>query len=182
MDRPDPLDDLDDLARELRTSVGGEFRRWAEEDEYAARKTQLRSRTLEHIAHELLSRGDAVAVTLGSTVLHGTVVHAKGDLMALETRRGDRIDLRLGGPLTIRVVARSSDGGRGRDVAEPGSFVARLRELELDEVPVMLTPAPGSDTVTGVIEAVAEDHLMVTGDDGETTYIAMSNVVAVTRR
>jgi hypothetical protein len=182
MDRPDPLDDLGDLARELRASVGGEFRRWAEEDEYAARKAQLRSRSLEHVAHELLSRGDAIAVTLGTIVLHGTVLHAKGDLMAIETRRGDRIDLRLGGALTIRVVARSSEGGRGRDPAEPGSFVARLRELELDEVPVILTPAPGSDSVAGVIEAVADDHLMVTCDDGETTYIAMSNVVAVTRR
>lgn len=172
---------FDELGDELRQSVGGEFRRTAEEDEYAAAKAQLRARTLEHVAYELLSRGDTVAVTIGAEIVQGIVVHAKGDLLCVETPAGDRCDVRLGTPASIHVVQRATSPGRARDRFGAESFVARLRELELDEVPVTVIGPMRRDPVVGTIAAVASDHVLLRNDDGD-WYLPLAGIAAVSMR
>ena len=180
MDRSDDQGELDKLGEELRQQVGGEFRRIAEEDEYAAAKAQLRSRTLEHVAFELLSRGDSIAVTIGPDLLHGTVVHAKGDLLVLETLQGDRVDVHLGRLVAIHVLDRTSQGGRARDRFGAGSFVARLRELELDEMPVAVAAPSAGGVVMGVIEAVTSDHVTVRDAETGHWYLPLDAIASVT--
>ncbi|MDJ0959426.1 MAG: hypothetical protein QNJ88_02130 [Acidimicrobiia bacterium] len=171
--------EFEELEDELRQAVGGEFRRTAEEDEYAAAKAQLRARTLEHVAYELLARGDTVAVTIGADVVQGIVMHAKGDLLCLETASGDRCDVRLGAPAAIHVVQRATSPGRARDRFGAESFVARLRELELEEIPVMIVGPMRRDPVVGTIAAVASDHVLLRNDDGD-WYLSLAGIAAVT--
>ena len=174
---PGPDDPVfDDLDHELRGAVGGEFRRTAEEDEHDARVAALRSRTLEHVAYELLSRGDTVTVAAGSQRLHGTIIHAKGDLATIESPSSEVTDVHLDGPVVVRVVARTPQGGRARDRFGAESFVARLREFELDGSPVTLYAPAAGDLVSGTIGAVARDHVMVHGDEGDTWYLPIDLV------
>ena len=175
-------DDFDELSRELRTAVGGEFRRTAEEDEHAARKAQLRSRSLEQVAFELLSRGDTVVLAAGDRRFQGVIVHSRGDLVTLETAQGEHVHAHLDGPVLLKVIERAATGGRGRDRYGAESFLARLREIELDEVPVELV-APGTgEVVAGALAAVTKDHVMINGDHGEAWFIPLDQIAAIKAR
>lgn len=178
----DDYDEMDRLGDELRQQVGGEFRRTAEEDEFVAAKAQMRSRTLEHVAYELLSRGDTIAVTMGPDRILGVVVHAKGDVLCVQTMQGDRVDVHLGGLVAIQVVERSRSAGRTRDTFGADSFVARLRELELDEAPVVLNAPATGEPVEGLIEAVTSDHVMLSDPAAGHWYIPLASIAAVTVR
>ena len=175
----DGFDELDRLGDELRQQVGGELRRTAEEDEYAAAKAQKRSRTLEHVAYELLSRGDTVGITIGSELLSGVAIHAKGDLLTMQTLQGDRVDIHLCGLVAIHVVTRATTGGRTRDRFGAESFVARLRELELDEMPVTINAPAAGGPVAGRIEAVTSDHVMLHDDTSGRWYIPIDAIASV---
>jgi len=172
----DPLQDLD---RELRERVGGEFRRTAEEDEFTARKAALRSRDLAQVAYELLSRGDTVRVVVGGISIRGVLTHARSNLATLTPIEGAEVHLNLGGPLAIDVVERATAGGSTRERYGPETFVARLRELELNETPVELLLGFTGDRPSGVIEAVGADHLML---GGETTHFVPLAWIGAVRR
>jgi hypothetical protein len=173
---PDPLARLD---QELREKVGGEFRRTAEEDEFTARKAALRRRTLAQVAYELLSRGDNVRATIGAESFRGTITHARGTLATLTPATGAEVHLNLAGPLSLDVVERSATGGRTREPYGPETFVARLRELELSEVPIEAIVGFSDGRPSGVIEAVGEDHLMLRG---ETTHFVPLAWIGAVRR
>jgi hypothetical protein len=177
-------DELERLGDELRQQVGGDFRRAAEEDEHDAAKARLRSRTLEHVAYELLSRGDTIALVLGTVRYSGIVTHARGDLMAVTTPGGERLDVNLSGPVTVQVVERSTRGGRARDRFGAESFIARLRELELDETPVTIHLPSGARPVCGVIDVVAADHLLVRAlpPDQDRWFVALRGIIAISTR
>ncbi len=157
---PDPFEELD---RELREAVAGEFRRTAEGDEYAARKSALRSRNLPQVAYELLSRGDTVRVVIGAASLRGVISHARGTLATLTGPDGTNTHLNLAGPVILEVVERSQAGGRTREQFGPESFLARLRELEINEASVEVLTA-SEHRPSGRIEAVGPDHLMLVGE------------------
>lgn len=178
-DDDDGLDPLEALDHELRARVGGEFRRTAEEDEFAARKASLRSRDLAQVAYELLSRGDTLRVTIGSTSIRGVLTHARSTLATLTPAEGPEVHLNLAGPLTIDVIERSSDGGRTREQYGPETFVARLRELELAGAHVELLVGFASNNPRGVIEAVSADHVMLVGE--ETHFAPLAWIGAVLR-
>jgi hypothetical protein len=176
------FDGFDDLDRELRESVGGEFRRQAEEDEYAARKSALRKRSLDQVAYELLARGDTVSVLAGERRFRGVVAHAHGDLLTLVTPQGDQVHVNLEGPVVLQVAERAPEGGKGRDRFGPESFLARMRELELSELTVEIVAPSAGDPLTGRIEAAASDHLMMTDDTGAPTFVPLAWVAAVIPR
>ncbi|MCP5068323.1 MAG: hypothetical protein GY946_17310 [bacterium] len=173
---PDPLTRLD---QELRERVAGEFRRTAEEDEFTARKAALRHRTLAQVAYELLSRGDTVRATIGAESIRGVITHARGTLATLTLTTGTEFHLNLAGPLVLDVVERSTTGGRTREPYGPETFVARLRELELAEVSIEAVVGFGDSRPSGVIEAVGEDHLMLSG---ETTHFIPLPWIGAVRR
>lgn len=175
----DDFDELHELGDQLRQELGGEFRRTAEEDEFAAAKAQMRRRTLEHVGHELLSRGDTIAVTAADRAFRGVVMHAKGDLMTVASAGGERIDVRLGPLVVIRVVERATSGGRTRDRFAAESFAARLRELELAEHQVTLIVPAVADTITGRIEAVTGDHIVFDGGSDDRWYLPLAGIAVV---
>ena len=176
------LDGFEELEQELRESVGGEFRRQAEEDEYATRKGVLRNRSLDQVAYELLARGDTVAVLTGERRFLGVVAHANRDLLTLVTPKGDQVHVNLGGPIVLQVAERAPAGGKGRDRFGPESFLARMRELELSELTVEIVAPTAGDPVMGRIEAAATDHLMVISDSDALSFIPLAWVAAVIPR
>lgn len=174
-----PTDPFEELDRELREKVGGEFRRTAEEDEFAARKAALRARDLSQVAYELLSRGDTVRVTIGPTSLRGIITHARGDLATLTTTDGTELHVNLSGPIVLDVVERSSTGGRAREQFGPETFIARLRELELGGAAVEVIVGAAEHMPAGRIEAVAVDHVMLSGESVH--FVPIAAVGAVRR-
>lgn len=173
----DDFADFDELGRELRRSVGDEFRRAAEDDEIAASKVALRRRNLEQVAYELLARGDVVAVTCGAERFTGRLVHAHGDLATMHRSVGGEVHINLAGPVMLTVEERATEGGKGRDRFGPESFIARLRQLELDETDIEIVTI-GEGHVAGRIGAVATDHVMVLSE-GRTAYVPITTIAAV---
>lgn len=173
-----PSDPFEELDRELREAVSGEFRRTAEEDEYAARKAALRSRDLPQVAYELLSRGDAVRVIAGATSVRGVISHAHGTLATLTGADGAETHVNLAGPVVLEVVARSQSGGRTREPYGPESFLARLREIELNQAEIEVITA-GEHRPAGRIEAVGTDHLMLAGEVPQ--FVPLAWIAAVRR-
>ena len=171
-----PSDPFEELGQELREAVSGEFRRTAEEDEYAARKSALRARDLSQVAYELLSRGDTVRVTVGPVSMRGVISHARGTLATLTGGDGTELHINLAGPVVLEVVARSQSGGRARERFGPESFLARLRELELNEAPVEVLTA-AEQPPAGRIEAVGTDHVMLVGETDQFVPIAWIGAV-----
>lgn len=174
---PDPFEELD---RELRERVGGEFRRTAEEDEYTARKAALRARDLAQVAYEMLSRGDTVRLTIGTNSVRGVITHARGTLATLAAADGTAVHANLAGPIVIDVVERSTAGGRAREQFGPESFIARLRELELASADVEVIVGHSDLNPSGRIEAVGKDHLMIVAEHA--SFIPLAWVGAVRRR
>lgn len=172
-----PSDPFEELDRELREKVAGEFRRTAEEDEHAARKSTLRKRDMSHVAYELLSRGDSIRVTIGSTTIRGVVTHARGNLATVTAADGREAHINLAGPIAIEVAERSTAGGRGREQYGPESFIARLRELELNEARVEVISMSDGDPPNGRIEAVGSDHVMLVGSSHHFVPIAWIGAV-----
>ncbi|HEX9855623.1 MAG TPA: hypothetical protein VGC47_09930 [Acidimicrobiia bacterium] len=176
----DPFEELDE---ELRHRMAGEFRRTAEEDEYAARKAALRSRSLADVAFELLGRGDVVAAVVGSWHRYqGTMSHAKGSLASLTTGIGDSVHLNLEGPVSLEVVERSAAGGRSREPMAAESFMAKLREIELSEHPVDIVLHSVEESIAGRIEAVTKDHVMLVTTDSRTWFVPIREIAAVVER
>ena len=175
-------DPLDELGAELRAHVGGEFRRAAEDDEAAARQLMLRRRTLTDVGFELANRGDLVRLLVGPDRFVGTVVHARSDLLTLQTAGRGTIHANLASTVTLRVMARLRTGGRPVDELGPDSFRARLRQLELEEEPVTLSLPLVGETVRCRLEAVAEDHVYSIDLDGHEWFIPTGQIAAVIQR
>lgn len=172
-------DPLEELGQELRTQVSGEFRRAAEEEEFDARLAALRARDLAQVMFELMSRGDTVAVHVAGHVHTGIVSHARGTLATVDTKAGSRIHVNLQGAFSITVVERATTGGKSFDKYGAESFVARLRQCELEANVVELHVSGRDHVLSGTVDIVAKDHLMVVATSGETTVVPLQHVLAL---
>lgn len=172
-------DPLEELGKELRTQVGGEFRRAAEEEEFDARLAALRSRDVAQVMFELMSRGDTVAVHVAGHVHTGVVSHARGTLATVDTKVGSRIHLNLSSAFSISVIERAHKGGKSFDKYGAESFVARLRQCELERNVVEMHVSGRTHVLAGTVEIVAKDHLIVAAPSGETTIVPLQHVLAI---
>jgi hypothetical protein len=176
-DRKDPFDPTGETAQELRVGVGHEFREEAEAGEADARKMTLRSRTLGHVAYEMMVRGDRIAAHAGTAVLSGPIVHSRGDLAIVELASGELAHVNLEGPVVIRAIEAQSPGTTW-DRAGATSFLAALRELDMAGTAVSLHGPVSIGEIRGIIEAVTPDHVML---DASTAvyYIPLRDIAAV---
>lgn len=149
-----------DLGRDLRRGVGEEFRAEAEETERAAAQAARRRRTLTDVMREAMARGDDVTAEVPGRTFLGTVVHAGSDLVSLATPAG-RVDLPTTQvALTLQVARRRTAVGRDPQ-SGPGTFKARLLEIELGGSSVALGIAAFPVERVGRILAVGSDHVVV---------------------
>lgn len=167
------------------------FRRWADDPELAAAAARdraerraeasdwerlgaqhlLRERRLPDVFVELLHRGDGVVVEVAGRRFRGTVVHTAEDVACLATAAGE-VDVHLTVPLLLRVVTRVQEGGRSRSPAGD-SFKARLFLHEASGARVEVGTVVDGEPVTGVVAAVARDHLVVRDRDDITVYVPL---------
>ena len=178
MDWTDP--EFDELASELRQQVGREFRLEAEAVEEDATKFALRRRTMADIAFELMNRGDEIGVTGAGTSLIGTITHAAGDLVILQTPHS-LVNVNLAGPVSLRVSHRAEKGGRGRTHGSP-SYRSRMVELEMSGEIVETLSTAFSEALVGAISIVGRDHLVITDRDRTEWFVPLAAIAFTLQR
>lgn len=150
--------EIERIAAALDAEVRGEQAAY----EHLALLATLRARRMADVAREALHRGDRVAALLGAHPPTGTVAHVGEDYTTLHTPAGEA-DVVLGAaPLAI--VERSRSGGASG--GGPATLRARLTAHEDAGRAVVATLITGRD-VTGVVTAVARDHLLLGGPAGD---------------
>lgn len=164
-------DDLQHAMREL----SAELRAQQEELEEAAEHIERASRSLPEVALEFLYRGDVIRVAVGQRSWIGFLTHVGTGVMTLQTPTGAEIDLAYDGLSSIRVVERTTAGGRSRTSKHPGELVARLREVENSGEAVELG---GRDlpSLEGMVEVVASSHLEFRARDGSEWVVPLTGV------
>jgi hypothetical protein len=171
---------LDDVGRELREQMSGEFRLAAEEDEYWAMKQSRRAGTMAEIAYDSMNRGDLVEVLIGKFVFRGHIRHTRKDLLVLSG--SVQVDVNLAAPLALRVVATADTGGVGGWSGGAESFTARLAELEQSEEICEFLAVPSEVAVTGQVSIRARDHVIVDDADGSEWVLPIRWLAAVVHR
>jgi hypothetical protein len=168
-------DPFEELAREMRLGPGAEMRAEAEVVEQETHQGRLRHRSLGDVARHWAARGDITTITIGDTTLTGRVIHLGSDYLTLETQT-QLVEIRLDRAM-VRVQPQPTGGvqlGRGSV-----TFTARLAEFEQTGEPV--TVVAGSHHVSGFIEVGAVDHVVVTDETGEQTFIPHNLIERVIR-
>ena len=171
--------ELDDLASELRRRVGPEWRADAEAAEREAARAARRRRSVADVARIHMARGDEVVLALPGRRFAGAVRAAAGDLVALDTPTG-RVDVRVTGPVTLTVTRASAGAGR-EPRAGAGSFLARLRELEMEARPVRLGLSGHAEELSGRLAVAADDHVVLDTGEGE-VVVALAGLLWVAER
>jgi hypothetical protein len=165
-------DPLEGLARELRESVGAEFRAEAEMVEFETEIGRLRRRSLHDVAREAANRGDRVSVVTAGRTVTGLVAHVGKDYLSLETPT-EYLDARL--DRVALLVSPNTSGGidpRGGSI----TFKARLSEFEQTGEQVEVVASQINTSVLGRVAVVATDHVIVQDADGATNVLPLDTI------
>lgn len=170
---PPSLDPLEEMARDLRRRVGGEFRAEREAAEAEADLLARRRLTIVDVARAAAHRGDVVEVRVASRAFRGEVVGVGPDHLWLRNGAGS-VHVALAALHSLRRIPAS---GAGVPANDPGSIRALLRASEMDNRRITLLGDDGSE-FDGVVRTCASDHLVVADDAGE-TIVPLGHVAAV---
>jgi hypothetical protein len=129
--------------------------------EAEAERYRLRGRTVVDAMWEAMNRGDSVSLVMGDRTLAGALVAVRNDLALLQ--QPDALAaVRIGGVDALRMDP--GDEGVAGDRTH-GSLASYLRMLMLDRV--VVTVLGDRFEVTGVVEAVTPDHILVVAAAGQ---------------
>ena len=172
-----PFDPLEELARELRQTVGAELRAEAEITEQETHVGRLRKLGMADVARAAMHRGDLVSLITATRTITGVPVYVGKDYLVCQTQT-EIVDAPFE-RVVIRVERRPEGGhaNRGGSI----TFKARLSELEHTREPVTLTTADAALEVHGRIAIVAADHCIVEDPDGPRLHIPISQIALVIR-
>lgn len=159
------VQDRDWEMAELETKLRAEVRGEESALEADALEGYLASRTLKELAFEAMNQGDELHVGIPGLKWRGQVEHVGEDFFTITTPTGDTVNVRLGGGVALRRLELARTGGKGRSTG-PQKYVALLRELMLERRQVVIHGSWGGG-VTGIIDAVAPDHVLVTHEEAE---------------
>src|SRR6266571_8221450 len=165
---------------EAEAEFAGAARLEAEDAGRDAALLQMRRRELADVASELMGRGDTTAVAAGDRSFTGTVIHAAGDLMTLESTDAF-VDINLDAGPVISVVERARAGGRSPR-SGPDSFAARLMELESGKgaVDVGLV-GQAHPSLSGHVRVTARDHVVFVDRGGHEWFLPLARIAYVIR-
>jgi hypothetical protein len=169
-----PDDEFDELAAELRRRVGAEFVMESAEIEQLAEQQRRRRADLAESARRAMHRGDRVTVTCQTGRWSGQLWAVGDDYLVLEA-----IDTWIEAylPSVGLEIEPARSGGRSGSPASV-TWRARLTELELEGDTVTVVAPPANIEVTGRIEVVAADHIVLaTGDRRSVLPITMIAVM-----
>lgn len=148
------------LSSHMRAMARSELADERAADEMAARIYHERTRSLSEALAALTSVAAHVTAYLPEASWTGILAHVAGDLATLRLHAGGEAHLQVG-PGSLLRVHRMAHGSPAADVAGPQTFIARLRQLELEAHPVTLVGRSGQVRVAGTLRAVATDHVVV---------------------
>ena len=169
-------EDFDDLAAELRRRVEAEFRSEADEEERLVDLQRRRKATLRDIATIAMHQGQRVVLRALEAEWKGEVVAVGADYLSLQTALL-LLDARLDS-VAIAITPARQGGHTAKAASE--TFRARLTEFELTGERVTLRSRAPAVEVTGIIEVVAPDHVVV-NCPGELCYLPLDGVFMVIR-
>lgn len=169
--QPDP-----DLASELRQGAGREWNEEAAEDERLTELHRRRRMTLADQAKELANRGDRVSVEVNGHTFSGRVASAGEDYVVIEGP--GQVASVLLAEARWSVLPDDRPGEARRGGAE--TFRALLHEHSAS-LQVFGLALPGGDMVTGSIEVVAVDHVVVSDVDERRQIVPTKLIRAVVR-
>jgi len=106
----------------------------------------------------------------------GSIVHVASNLVSLTTASGVEVNIQVGSTTVIRF---DRNPGRRNLVATggPQTFIARMRQIELDQYRVRVIAVAGPQIV-GVLAAVSKDHIMI-GTSDDTWVVSYPSIAAV---
>lgn len=171
-------DPLEELARELRQTVGAELRGEAEITEHETHIGRLRRLGMSDVGRAAMHRGDVVSLITATHTITGTLAYVGRDYLVCQTPT-EIVDAPF-----ERVVIRVERRPQGGHDARGGSitFKARLSEFEHSGEMVTLTTADAALEVRGRIAVVATDHCIVEDPDGPRLHIPISQIALVIRQ
>lgn len=172
-----PTDPLEELARDLRQSVGGELRAESEITEQETHIGRLRRRGLADVVTEAMHRGDLVSVITGARTITGSPVFTGSDYLVCVTST-EIVDAPFDRTL-IRIERRPHGGHSTTGGAK--TFKARLAELEHTGEIVTLVVADTQMELQGRIAVAASDHCVFEEVDGSNTYVPIGQICLIIR-
>lgn len=172
-----PNDPLEELARDLRQTVGAELRAESEIAEQETHIGRLRRRGLADVVAEAMHRGDLVSLITGVRIITGTAAFAGSDYLVCVTPT-EIVDAPFDRVL-IRVDRRPHGGHTTTGGAK--TFKARLAELEHTGETVTLVLADSRLDLDGRITVAASDHCVVEEVDGSQTYVPIGQICLIIR-
>lgn len=172
-----PIDPLEELARELRQTVGAELRAEAEITEHETHIGRLRRLGMVDVARAAMHRGDLVSLVTATRTITGVPVYVGKDYLVCQTQT-EIVDAPFE-RVVIKVERRTAGGHttRGGSI----TFKARLSELEHTGEIVTLSTADAALEVRGRIAIVAADHCIVEDPEGPRLHIPISQITLVIR-
>lgn len=172
-----PNDPLEELARELRQTVGAELRSEAEITEHETHIGRLRRLRMSDVGRAAMHRGDVVSLLTATRTITGTLAYVGKDYLVCQTAT-EIVDAAFE-RIVIRVERRPEGGhdARGGSI----TFKARLSEFEHSGEMVTLTTVDAALEVRGRIVVVATDHCIVEDQEGPRLHIPISQIALVIR-
>lgn len=163
---------MDEVEAELRR-IERSARREQMAAEEEALQLHLASRVLADVCREAMHRGTSLKVAWPGGALAGRPRSAVRDLLVLALESGQAA-------VNLHGVSEVSEGEKRSEWAttgdtDPGSFVAWCRMVEGSPVTVYTV---AGHQVSGVLRAVASDHLLVQAGS-RSTVVALAGAVAV---
>jgi hypothetical protein len=170
-------DPLEELARELRQTVGAELRAEAEITEHETHIGRLRRLGLSDITRAAMHRGDLVSLITATRTITGVPVFTGKDYLVCQTKT-EIVDAPF-----ERVLIRVERQPLGGHTTSGGAitFKARLSELEhTGEIVTIVTADAGMDIV-GRFAVVATDHCIVEDPQGPRIHIPIGQICMIIR-
>lgn len=172
-----PIDPLEELARELRQTVGAELRAEAEITEQETHLGRLRRLRMSDVARAAMHRGDLVSLITSTRTVTGVPVYVGKDYLVCQTPT-EVVDAPF-----ERVVIRVERRPAGGHTTRGGSitFKARLSELEQSGEMVTMTTAEASIEIRGRVAIAATDHCIIEDPEGPRFHVPISQIALVIR-
>lgn len=154
-----------------------EYEQEAADAERDAEQLRRRRRRIIDVCYEWMSRGDLVSVGIGGRAFEGRLVVAVNDLLSLHSET-IMVAVNLAAVRFVRCERAGAFPGTTGE-RSVSSFRAELGRHEIAAHPVRLLGDGNEFDVTGVIEASAEDHLILSDGRGAQWVLPLHRIACV---
>lgn len=165
--------ELEAMAREFRRAL-----RQEQEDIEAISAEEFESQVDMTFAFlELMWSGAQTRVSISDTFFEGLITHVGRDLVQMSTGTGIVTDVHIPHVSNVFVVERNKTKGRSAMQRDPRTFIARMRELSSFPMQIVEMGTVGTSAgVTGILQIVRNDHIVVSNKEKKEWLLPVDNV------